>query len=150
MITCIDKLKTTLHDLIHEMSDHYWLYVSDPKRNFSRDRKLSFEKVLEILVSMGGGSLRNELIDYFHCSADTASTSAFVQRRAQLLPEAMEYLFHQFTEVTAKATEEFCVHRSSVPPSQQAFSQNRYRVVLLATSLGDNIVGMDNCIMFDD
>ena len=102
MITYIDKLKTTLHDLIHEMSDHYWLYVSDPKRDFSRDRKLSFEKVLEILVSMGGGSLRNELIDYFHCSADTASTSAFVQRRAQLLPEAMEYLFHQFNEVTAK------------------------------------------------
>ena len=67
MITYIDKLKTTLHDLIHEMSDHYWLYVSDPKRDFSRDRKLSFEKVLEILVSMGGGSLRNELIDYFHC-----------------------------------------------------------------------------------
>ncbi|MGN1016799.1 MAG: hypothetical protein ACI4PL_07355 [Faecousia sp.] len=91
MITYIDKLKTTLHDLIHEMSDHYWLYVSDTKRNFSRDRKLSFEKVLKILVSMGGGSLRNELIDYFHCSADTASTSAFVQRRAQLLPEAMEY-----------------------------------------------------------
>lgn len=57
MITYIDKLKTTLHDLIHEMSDHYWLYVSDPKRDFSRDRKLSFEKVLEILVSMGGGSL---------------------------------------------------------------------------------------------
>lgn len=102
MITYIDKLKTTLHDLIHEMSSHYWLYVSDPKRNFSRDRKLPFEKVLEVLVSMGGGSLRNELIDYFHCSADTASTSAFVQRRAQLLPEAMEYLFHQFTEVTAK------------------------------------------------
>ena len=102
MITYIDKLKTTLHDFIHEMSSHYWLYVSDPKRNFSRDRKLPFEKVLEVLVSMGGGSLRNELIDYFHCSADTASTSAFVQRRAQLLPEAMEYLFHQFTEVTAK------------------------------------------------
>ena len=36
MITYIDKLKTTLHDLIHEMSSHYWLYVSDPKRNFSQ------------------------------------------------------------------------------------------------------------------
>ena len=101
METYIEKLKTSLYDLIHEMSEHYWLYVSDPGRNFSRDRKLPFEKVLAMLVSIGGGSLRNELIDHFHCSADMASASAFVQRRAQLLPEALEYLFRQFTELTS-------------------------------------------------
>lgn len=102
METYIEKIKTTLYDLIHEMSEHYWLYVSDPERNFSRDRKLPFEKVLAILVSMGVGSLRNELIDHFHCSTDMASAPAFVQRKAQLLPEALECLFHQFTEATAK------------------------------------------------
>ena len=102
METYIEKTKSTLYDLIHEMAEHYWLYVSDPERNFSRDRKLPFEKVLAILVSMGGGSLRNELIDYFHCSANMASAPAFVQRRAQLLPEALEYLFHRFTEATTK------------------------------------------------
>ena len=102
MKTYIEKLKGTLCDLIHEMSAHYWLYVSDPERNFSRERKLPFEKVLAMLISMGGGSLRNELIDYFRCSADMASAPAFVQRRAQLLPEALEYLFHRFTEETAK------------------------------------------------
>lgn len=31
-----------------------------------------------------------------------ASAPAFVQRKAQLLPEALEYLFHQFTEVSTK------------------------------------------------
>ena len=98
MGTYIEKLKNTLYDLIHEMSAHHWLYVADPKRNFRRDRKLPFEKVLAMMVSMGGGSLRNELIDHFHCSADMASASAFVQRRAQLLPEALEYLFHRFNE----------------------------------------------------
>lgn len=102
MKTYIEKIKTSLYDLIHEMSEHYWLYVSDPKRNFSRERKLPFEKVLAMLVSMAGGSLRNELIDHFHCSADMASAPAFVQRKAQLLPEALEYLFHRFTEETAK------------------------------------------------
>ena len=65
MKTYMEKLKTTLYGLIHEISAHYWLYVSDPKRNFSRERKLSFEKVLAILVSMGGGTLRSELIDHF-------------------------------------------------------------------------------------
>ena len=102
METYIEKLKTTLYDLIHEMSEHYWLYVTDPERNFSRDRKLPFEKVLAMLISMGGSSLRNELIDHFHCSSGMASAPAFVQRKAQLLPEALEYLFHRFTEATAK------------------------------------------------
>ena len=101
METYIEKLKNTLYELIHETSANYWLYTADPKRDFSRDRKLSFEKMLAILVSMGGGSLRNELIDHFHCSANMASASAFVQRRAQLLPEALEYLFRQFTEATS-------------------------------------------------
>ena len=102
METYIEKVKNALYDLIHEMSEHYWLYVTDPERNFSRDRKLPFEKVLAMLVSMGGSSLRNELIDHFRCSADMASAPAFVQRKAQLLPEALEYLFHRFTEATAK------------------------------------------------
>ena len=102
MKTYIEKIKSTLYDLIHEMSEHYWLYVSEPGRNFSRDRKLPFEKVLAMLVSMGGGTLRNELIDHFHCSADMAAAPAFVQRKAQLLPEALEYLLHRFTEATAK------------------------------------------------
>ena len=102
METYMEKIKTTLYDLIHEMSEHYWLYVTDPERNFSRDRKLPFEKVLAMLISMGGGSLRNELIDHSHCAADMASAPAFVQRKAQLLPEALEYLFHRFTETTAK------------------------------------------------
>ena len=97
----MEELKTKLYDLIHEMSAHHWLYVSDPIRDFSRARKLPFEKVLALLVSMGGGSLRNELIDHFHCSADMASAPAFVQRRAQLLPEALEYLLHRFTEEAA-------------------------------------------------
>lgn len=44
METYIEKIKTTLYNLIREMSEHYWLYVSDLERNFSRDRKLPFEK----------------------------------------------------------------------------------------------------------
>ena len=75
METYIEKLKSTLYELIHEMSANYWLYVADPKRDFSRERKLSFEKILAILVSMGGGSLRNELIDHFHCSANSKRTT---------------------------------------------------------------------------
>ena len=57
METYIEKIKSTLYELIHEMSAHYWLYVANPERDFSRERKLPFEKVLAMLISMGGGSL---------------------------------------------------------------------------------------------
>jgi hypothetical protein len=47
---------------------------------------------------MSGGSTSNSLIDYFKFDSNTASTSAFVQQRAKLKPEAMEYLFQRFVQ----------------------------------------------------
>ena len=47
---------------------------------------------------MGAGSLRNEMLDYFGFREDIATTSAFVQKRAKILPEAFESLFDLFTK----------------------------------------------------
>lgn len=52
---------------------------------------------------MGGGSLTNELVDHFGCTADLVTTSAFVQQRQKLLPAALETLFHSFVEKTDKS-----------------------------------------------
>lgn len=46
---------------------------------------------------MEGKSISNELLDYYDCSKQTPSASAFVQCRKKLLPEAMAFLFHEFT-----------------------------------------------------
>ena len=47
---------------------------------------------------MEGGSLTNELMKRFGCRADIASTSAFVQQRGKILPEAFETIFRMFVE----------------------------------------------------
>ena len=47
---------------------------------------------------MEGGSLTNELMKRFGCRTDIASTSAFVQQRGKILPEAFETIFRMFAE----------------------------------------------------
>ena len=46
---------------------------------------------------MGGGTLSNELLDMFDYSAETATSSAFVQRKSKIKVEAFETVFKSFT-----------------------------------------------------
>jgi hypothetical protein len=57
--------------------------------------------MLNILLSMGGNSLKHELMKYFSYDVETATSSAFVQQREKILPEALEFLFHRFTSSAA-------------------------------------------------
>ena len=91
------QVKENLCGLIHDMAKTPWLFVKDPKRDFTRDRKLTFEKMLSLLVGMGGGSLAKEMLEGFGYAPETASSSAFIQQRGKILPEALEFLFHAFT-----------------------------------------------------
>ena len=80
-------------------------FTQSPGKDFTRKRKLDFASVISVLLSMSGGSTASSLMEYFKFDPVTASTSAFVQQRAKLKPEAMEYLFQRFTlESPAKKT----------------------------------------------
>ena len=83
-IARLDKLKTVNHLLSNIDSD------------FTRDRKLAFDDVIMIILSMAGCPIREELLDYFDYDINTATSSAFVQARAKVLPEAFEQLLHLF------------------------------------------------------
>lgn len=72
-------------------------YVSDPARDFTRTRKLSFSDTVMMIISMECGSLRSELLKYFSYSPDTATASAFVQQRGKIKPEAFKALFLAFS-----------------------------------------------------
>ena len=50
---------------------------------------------------MRDGSIANEMMDLFGIREDLATTSAFVQQRAKIIPEAFESLFELFTEKAA-------------------------------------------------
>jgi len=92
-----DSIKKKLDKVLTEMNEYSWLFVKQPGKDFTRKRKLDFKEMINVLLSMGGNSLKYELMKYFSYDAETASSSAFVQQREKILPEALEYLFHNFT-----------------------------------------------------
>lgn len=73
-------------------------FVKNPGRDFTRTRKISFETLIRLLLSMGGSSLNSQLLEYFSYNVETPSSSAFTQQRDKLLPTALKYLLHKFTQ----------------------------------------------------
>ena len=90
-------IKNTLHSVIRDMAKHPEDFCRCPEKDFTRKRKLPFEKVLTLLVKMGGHSLRDEMLDCIDFKEMPASVSALVQQRNKVLPDALEYLFREFT-----------------------------------------------------
>lgn len=98
MVDYPDFVKGKLTRIISEMAAKPKLFVKNPNVDFTRKRKLSFETVMNLTLSMGGNSLTSELMEYFDYDVDMASSSAFIQQRNKLLPFAFEFLLNEFTQ----------------------------------------------------
>lgn len=83
----VDRLERQKQDL-----------VKNPEKDFTRNRKLSFQTLLKLMLSMGGKSLGSELLEHFDFDLKTASSSAFIQQRSKLSPEVFKVLLHAFTD----------------------------------------------------
>jgi hypothetical protein len=92
-----NTIKEALSSRIREMAENPMLFVKNPGKDFTRDRKLPFETVVNLLISMGGNSIYKELLESQGYDVNTATSSAFVQQREKILPCAFEYLLHEFT-----------------------------------------------------
>ena len=90
------NLKNKLFTIIEEMNSSPWLFTKNPIKDFSRKKKWSFSEIMKFMISMEGKSLKDELNEYFDYDFWTPSNSSFNQRRAQILPEAFEFLFKEF------------------------------------------------------
>ena len=92
-----ETIKNKLENVIKEMATHIEDFSKNPDKDFKRNRKLPFEKLIHLMLCMRGNSLNKELYDYFK-DDELLTTSAFIQQRDKLLPEAMKYLFYKFNE----------------------------------------------------
>ena len=54
--------------------------------------------MISAVLAFRGGKLNHEMLDLFGLEPTIATSSAFIQQRAQILPEAFECLFHYFTD----------------------------------------------------
>ena len=92
------QVKDLLTSQIKLVSSNAKSFCVDPKRDFSRKRKLTMEKILTGIIGMGGGSVTNELLDFFCDSPETPTSSAFCQQRCKVTAEAFETIFRLFSK----------------------------------------------------
>ena len=90
----MDDFVKTLNIIISEMSSSTSLY-SVSTIDFTRNRKLPFERLINFIIGMQGQSICKEIFDCFK-DYDLMTPSAFVQQRAKLKCEVFEYIFHEF------------------------------------------------------
>ena len=92
------SVKKALNDTIREMTEIKQFFSRRPDKDYTRTRKLTFEKIISAVLAFRAGTLNHELMDFFGLEPSAATSSAFIQQRAKIFPEAFEYLFRSFTE----------------------------------------------------
>lgn len=53
--------------------------------------------MISFILAFRGGTLNHEIMDFFGLDPSAGTSSAFIQRRSAILPEAFESLFHDFS-----------------------------------------------------
>ena len=102
MLNEISVVKKKLMEAISQLCEVSWMFVKDPKRDFTKKRKLPFDKVISFLLAIEAGTLTKELLKYFGYSPNIATSSAFVQQRGKIHPAAFSSLFDLFVQKTNK------------------------------------------------
>ena len=91
------KVKSTLWAVVDAMACNTSLFVKNPGKDFTRDRKLGFVQLIHFFLCMGSGCINHELLKYFYFLPDEVPTaSAFIRQRAKLLPETFHHILTQF------------------------------------------------------
>ena len=95
-MTFPEIVKTTLWDIIDEMSHSLSSFVKNPDKDFLRKRKLDFKKMMHLIISMESGSLNHELLKFFEYDSSVPTNSAFYQQRSKLSVSAFRHLLKEF------------------------------------------------------
>ena len=91
------KVKSTRWAVVDAMACNTSLFVKNPGKDFTRDRKLGFVQLIRFFLCMGSGCINHELLKYFYFLPDEVPTaSAFLRQRAKLLPETFHHILTQF------------------------------------------------------
>ena len=95
-------IRKTLKKTISGISSNPQFFSKNPEKDFSRTRKLPFEKVVNSILTMSCKDLKCELMDFFGFEKDLPTVSAFVQQRGKISSFAFETLFKNFTSSFTK------------------------------------------------
>ena len=85
-----ENLDSAIQEVVSDFKENY--HINNHNPDFSRKRVLTMEAVINLLLSMQGGSLKKELYD----AGVSVSASAFVQQRDKIPWTVMEEIFESF------------------------------------------------------
>lgn len=85
-----ENLDSAIQEVVSDFKENY--HINNHNPDFSRKRVLTMETVINLLLSMQGGSLKKELYD----AGVSVSASAFVQQRDKIPWTVMEEVFESF------------------------------------------------------
>ena len=89
-------VKEKLYSLIDDIADVSCLYCTNPGHNFTRNRKLDFATTMKLIISMEGGTVSEEMMEFFNYDLTSPTPSAFNQQRSHIKHEAFHQLFSDF------------------------------------------------------
>ena len=93
-------LKKVLLQPISTLSQQKEKFLFNPRVDFTRKRKLSFDELIKFVICMESGTIKDELYKYFGLSGNGVTVSAFIQHRSKIKHEAFKYIFEVFNEKT--------------------------------------------------
>ena len=92
-----DQVKNVLISSIDSLLENRKDFLTNPSSNFTRVKKICFEKTILFPMTAGSDNVATELLDLFG-EDNLPLPSAMVQRRNQVKPAAFMELFSQFTK----------------------------------------------------
>lgn len=91
-----DLIKSKLLSSIDEIASCPEVYAKVPGRDFTRNRKLGFTDFIQLMLTMEGDCIKEELYRFFGRTPMAPSKSAFHRQRAKLSDNALPALFTSF------------------------------------------------------
>lgn len=77
-MTFPETVKSTLWDIIDEMSHSLSSFIKKPGKDFLCRRKLDFQKMMHLIISIESGSLNHELLKFFDYDSSVPTGSVFL------------------------------------------------------------------------
>ena len=85
-------LKKNLLSTISDMQSASHLFVKQPGKDFSRERKVSFWDTIRFLLSMNGNTIRREWMEFWDFQPEMLLFPPFSQQCQKLLPDSMDFI----------------------------------------------------------
>jgi hypothetical protein len=95
-------IKKSLDNCIKKLTKVKDEFVKRPDKDFSRDRKITFPKLIEMLITMKNHSSNVELLKFFGITTGIPRASSLLEQRCKLKPKALLYLLQEFASTLKK------------------------------------------------